>query len=172
MGHCEKSITKLSGAADTLLGGCVTVLAGELQETQGISARYLFKIFLQQASSSLGKKQQVKPWRVTDSWDPSASAALHPLEGWDEQLSCSGGAAHLHWCCRAELRAEDLLPSGHAWKQPISLSPFQFSFSIQSWSEFIWSETLAFFPCVYLPVWLAQYVFHFPGSFGISLKSD
>lgn len=68
--------------------------------------------------------------------------------------------------------AEDLLPSGHAWKQPISLSPFQFSFSIQSWSEFIWSETLAFFPCVYLPVWLAQYVFHFPGSFGISLKSD
>lgn len=40
------------------------------------------------------------------------------------------------------------------------------------WSEFIWSEALAFFACVYLPIWLAQYVFHFPGSFGISLKSD
>lgn len=29
-GHCEKSITKLSDAADTLFGGCVTVLGGEL----------------------------------------------------------------------------------------------------------------------------------------------
>lgn len=37
------------------------------------------------------------------------------------------------------------------------------------WSEFIYSS---FFACVCLPIWLAWYVFHFPGSFGISLKSD
>lgn len=47
-----------------------------------------------------------------------------------------------------------------------------FILNMEFWSEFIWSEALAPFACVYFPVWLPQYVFHFLGSFSISLKSD
>lgn len=61
MGHCKKNITKLSDAADTLFVGCVTVLGGELQETQDIPARYLFKIFLQQTSTTLEKTNILSP---------------------------------------------------------------------------------------------------------------
>lgn len=76
--------------------GCVTVLGGQLWETQDIPARYLFRTFLHETSASLGTNQHVKPWRVSGSWDPSASLLLGGV-GW--ALCCPGGAAHLPCCC-------------------------------------------------------------------------
>lgn len=55
---------------------------------------------------------------------------------------------------------------------PSLLVLFNFRFKsrvgLSSFGQGLW----LFCSCVYLPVWLARYMFNFSGSFGISLKSD
>lgn len=125
-----------------------------------IATKKLLKVFL----------QQNKPQSGGGSWEPSASAAprrvgrasalprsccASALGLWGKAWSC--GSATLKTCREATQLFKTL---------PIFVLNPDFLVSVHL------GRGSGFFACVCSPVRLAQSVFHFPGSFGVSLKSD